>query len=74
MEARVSVLEANVDHIKRELDRLSGVPADLSGMKVAVENLPTKDWVDTRLTGLLIKTGVTFGIFNAIMIAIMKLT
>lgn len=43
MESRVAVLEAHMEHVRSDLAKLSGVPADLAALKEKVEHLPTKD-------------------------------
>lgn len=42
MEARIAKLEANMEHVKGELSKLSGVPADLATLKERTSHLPTK--------------------------------
>lgn len=53
MEARVAKLEADMDHVKRSLDRLADVPADLATLKERTSHLPTKDYIDRRLLAML---------------------
>lgn len=53
MEARVAVLESHVEHIREDLAKLSGMPAETAELKVKIDNLPTKDWVSDRLDKLL---------------------
>jgi hypothetical protein len=49
MESRLAKLETQMGHVESDLGKLAGVPADIAGMKVAIDNLPTKDY----LSGLL---------------------
>ncbi|MBO9580304.1 MAG: hypothetical protein J7498_05385 [Sphingobium sp.] len=66
MEARVAVLEAEVKHIRADLDKLIGLPVEVAEIKVKVDNLPTKDWIDTKLHNFLVKMGILMTIIAAI--------
>src|SRR4051794_4000330 len=45
MEARLAKLEAQMEHVQADLTKLGPVPADVSALRVTVDNLPTKDYV-----------------------------
>lgn len=42
MEPRIAVLEADMKHVKAQLDKLAGVPSDLATLKERTSHLPTK--------------------------------
>lgn len=62
MEARVAKLEAHVEHIRSELDKLGGLPVQAAKLEERVTHLPTKGWmVGALLTALaVIAALVTF--------------
>ena len=66
MEARLAKLEAQMEHVQADLAKLAGLPVDLAGLKVQVDNLPTKDYLKEQLESHLRKTGILFAIVGAI--------
>lgn len=54
MEVRVARLEAHMEHVVKQVDRLADIPTDLAVLKVKVNELPTKGWL---VTGLLLSLG-----------------
>lgn len=49
MEARIARLEASMDFVKAELNKLSGVPVELARLSERVSHLPTKSDVDAAI-------------------------
>lgn len=63
MEPRVKALETHMEYVRRDLERLSSVPADLATVKERVSHLPTKEYLVRLIVGALalIAALVTFG-------------
>lgn len=53
MEPRVAILETHVEHIRKDLEKLSSVPVDMTKLTARVDELPTKSWLEVRLLGML---------------------
>jgi hypothetical protein len=49
MEARLAKLEAHIEHVRGDLQRLAGVPADLAALKARLDQVPDKDWVGAKM-------------------------
>jgi hypothetical protein len=49
MESRVARLESDMEHVKKGLDRLADVPAQLATLTERVSHLPTKDELGDKL-------------------------
>lgn len=63
MEPRVKALETHMEYVRRDLERLASVPADLATVKERVSHLPTKEYLVRLIIGALalIAALVTFG-------------
>lgn len=56
MEIRIAKLEANMEHVKGELSKLSSVPADLATLKERTSHLPTKADMKDEIKGAIDRT------------------
>lgn len=53
MEARVAKLEANVEHLVKQVDRLSAVPERLAAVEADIKDLPSKGFIVSATVGAL---------------------
>lgn len=63
---RVAVLETHVDHMRSDLGKLTGVPADLADIKARVEHLPTKDYLADQFARQFNRTAGIVGLIAAL--------
>ena len=63
MEQRITAVERRLDGID---GKLGGLSTDLSYLKGRVEDMPTKDWMNSKLFQLLAALGVLLAIFTAV--------
>jgi len=57
VEARLAKLEASMDHVKADLGRLAGVPADLARVAERLNHLPTKAEMTTDMETAIDRSG-----------------
>lgn len=78
MEPRVAKLEAHMEHVRSELGKLAGVPADLATVKERTGHLPTKAEMQSEVSAQMERLGsrlqrqftITGAIFTGILATI----
>lgn len=62
MEPRIAKLEAQMEHVRADLGKLSGLPETVGRIEERVKALPDKDWVGAKMRNWVGGVGTILGL------------